>query len=364
MTPPDDIEIRTATEPDLDAQAALFDRCFDRTDGGEVLPWRYRRSPHGEPVLQVAAGADGALVSSYACNPRVVSSKGAGTFTVGQTGDVMTAPEARGKGVFSALDAAAMEAARERGWPFAFGLPNRASAHIFTRDLGWEHVGDLRPWTFVLVADRGAREERMRAGRAASAGVPWTAWRGTMARGKLRKRFFGKINVVPLPKFGEDADAIAERVAAEEEWFVRRGHADLNWRFFDAPSGRFRAHGVFEPSGDLAGWCVVQLPERGEFVGYVAEVVAATDVAFAGAMEAGLGHLRKAGASVARAHAVVGSAWEKRLVSSGFRAPKKDDTRPIILRTLDPAHPAAAVARDPKRWFFADSDRDAEIIGG
>lgn len=354
---------RPATAADRGAQAALFDRCFSRADGAVVLPWRYDLGPHGEALTQVADGADGALLASYACGPRVVRSRGDAGTPVGQTGDVMTAPEARGQGLFSGLDRATLARAREEGWPVVFGLPNRASAHIFTRDLGWEEVGALRPWTFVLCADQGARQERMKAGRAAAAALPWVAWRGTMARGKLRKRFFGKINVVPIARFKPEADAVADEVAAASPWFVRRTSEDLNWRYVDAPSGRFRAHGVYEPSGAMRGWCVVQLPERGETAGFIAEVVALDDVAFAGALEAGLGHLRKSGASVARTHAVEGSAWEAQLKGAGFRAPSAEDRRPIIVHVLDGAHPLAAVARDPSSWTFMDGDRDAEVIG-
>lgn len=362
-TPTEAAAGRAASADDRAAQAALFDACFSRGDGADVLPWRYDRSPHGEALTHVVEGEGDALIASYACGPRMVLSRGDDGVPVGQTGDVMTVPEARGKGLFSGLDRATLARAKEAGWPVVFGLPNRASAHIFVRDLGWEEVGALRPWTFVLCTDAGARAERMKASRLASAAVPWTAWRGTMARGKLRKRFFGKINVVPIARFKPEADEVAAEVAKQHPWFVRRNHEDLNWRFIDAPSGRFRAHGVYEPSGALRGWCVVQIPERGETVGYIADIVAVDDIAYAGALEAGLGHLRKAGASVARAHAVVGSAGEALLKRSGFRAPSKEDTRPIILHVLDPSHPLTAVARDPKSWYFTDGDRDAELIG-
>lgn len=354
---------RVAGPSDRAAQAALFDACFDRADGADVLPWRYDRGPHGDALCTVVSGDGGdALIASYACGPRRVLSAGE-PVTVGQTGDVMTAPAARGKGLFSGLDRATMARAEEAGLPVVFGLPNRASAHIFTRDLGWEEVGSLRPWTFVLVADEGARAERLKASRLASAFVPWTAWRGTMARGRLRKAFFGKINVVPIARFKEEADSVSAAVAARYPWFIERDHQYLNWRFLDAPSGRFRAHGVYEPGGEMRGWCVVQLPERGETAGYVADIVAVDDEAFAGALEAGLGHLMKAGASVARAHAVVGSEHEGQLRRSGFRAPRADDTRPIIVRVLDEDHAIARIARDPKSWYFTDADRDAELIG-
>jgi GNAT superfamily N-acetyltransferase len=349
-------------DDDLTAQAALFDRCFDRTDGGTVLPWRYSNGPHGAALTTVIE-AEGGLAASYACGPRTVVQRGQDPVTVGQTGDVMTDPNHRGKGLFSGLDETTVARAKEAGWPCVFGLPNRASAKIFTEKLGWDEVGEIRPWTFVLVSDAGAREERLKVSRGAAMGVPWVAWRGTMARGRLRKEFFGKINVVPIARFKPEADEVSAEVSKEFPWFIQRDHAYLNWRFVDAPSGRFRAHGVYEPGGSMRGWCVVQLPERGETAGYIADIVAADDIAFAGALEAGLGHLRKAGASVARAHAIVGSSWERQLKSSGFRASKPDDVRPIILRTLDAAHPLIAAAKNPSSWFFTDADRDAELIG-
>ncbi|MEZ6013840.1 MAG: GNAT family N-acetyltransferase [Planctomycetota bacterium] len=361
---------RCAVASDRPAQAALFDRCFGRGDGGEVLPWRYDAGPHGASLARVvpregsptsAEDADMALVASYACSPRIVVTR-EGPVTVGQTGDVMTLPSQRGKGLFSALDRAVMEDARAAGWPVVFGLPNSASAHIFTRDLGWLEVGRVRPWTFVLAADAGARAERLRVSRLAAALVPWAYWRGTMRVGHMKDQFFAKANVVAIARFKPEVDAVTAEAAAQGAWTIQRDHRYLNWRFCDAPSGRFKAHGVYEPSGKMRGYAVVQLPARGDAVGYIADVVALDRVAFAAAMEAGLSHLRKAGASVARAYAFDGSRWQADLVWSGFRAPKAADSKAVIARVLDERHPIAAVARDAARWSFTDADRDAELI--
>ena len=66
MTQPDSpASPRAATPADRDAQAALFDRCFDRQDGGAVLPWRYDQGPHGAALTTVVDG-EGGLVASYA----------------------------------------------------------------------------------------------------------------------------------------------------------------------------------------------------------------------------------------------------------------------------------------------------------
>lgn len=360
-TTPAEPTTRPASPDDRAAQAALYDRCFEKRDGQTVVPWRYDRNPHGTAITRVAE-LQGELVSHYACNPRVVLHHGEVGSVVGQTGDVMTDPARRKLGIFSTLDREAMADAAAAGWPVVFGLPNRQSAHIFTRDLGWRAVGSIRPWTFVLVADERARAERMKAGRLAAATVPWAAWRGIMRLGKLRKLSFGKVNVVAVPRFEPEVDDLVQEVARDHPWMVRRDHAYLNWRFLEAPSGRFRAQGAFEPDGRMAGYCILQLPERGEPVGYLVDVVGRDEVAEAACIEAALGHLKKAGAAVVRSHAVEGSRWERRLRWSGFRPPKKDDRKTLIVHVHDESHPLARAALDPASWFFTDGDRDDELV--
>ena len=182
-----------------------------------------------------------------------------------------------------------------------------------------------------------------------------------MRRGALRKRFFGKINAVAIPRFDAKADELFAQVRERWPWIQERSAAFLNWRFVEAPSQRFRAHGVYAPDGSLRGYAVVQLPERGEAVGWVVDLLAADDVAFAGAMEAALGHLQKVGAAVARATAVEGSWWERELRASGFRAPASDDRKRIIAHVLDEQHPLASAVRRPSDWYFTDADRDDEV---
>lgn len=344
----------------LEQQERLYRAAFGKTDGTRVLPWRYEQSPHGASITLLTCEGE-EPVAAYACNARRVAGAGGVAAAVGETGDVMTHPDHRGRGLFLALDRRAMEEARGEGWPVVIGLPNSKSADIFTTKLGWEAVGSVRPWTFVLTAGGEARAARRRAGRLASIAVPWTAWRGSMRRGALRKRFFGKINAVAIPRFNEKADALFEEVRGRWPWIQERSAAFLNWRFAEAPSQRFRAHGVYAPDGSLRGYAVVQLPERGESVGWVVDLLAADEVAFAGAMEAALGHLQKVGAAVARATAVEGSWWERQLRASGFRAPASGDRKRIIAHVLEPGHPLAQAVRRPADWYFTDADRDDEV---
>lgn len=243
-----------------------------------------------------------------------------------------------------------------------FGLPNRQSEGIFTGKLGWELVGRIRPYTFVLTTDEAARAERMRVGRLSAALVPWAAWRGMMRRGKLRNLAFEKVNTVAIARFGPEVDELSHEVARRFDWMVQRDHAYLNWRFLDAPAGLFRAHGVYAPDGSLRGYVVVQLPGRGERVGYVVDVLALDDTALAAALDSALGHLAKSSAAVARSHAIEGSWWEHKLLWSGFRRGKSEDYKAVILHTLDPEHPVARAGQAPARWYFTDGDRDDELV--
>lgn len=355
--------IQACGSEDRPNQVQLYQRCFQQ-DGSEVLPWRYDQSPHGEAVSYAAVNTSGQLVSGYASLPRKVLHHGdeASEATVGQTGDVMTDSELRGQGLFSDLDEHVRDDVQRRGWVAQFGLPNSTSSEIFVGKLGWKGAARIRPYTFVLTGDAAARAERLKAGRLASALVPWALWRGTMRRGKLRKTFFEKCNVVAIPRFSESVDEVWREVAKDWPWMVRRDAAFLNWRFLDAPSRRFRAHGVFAPSGEMRGYCVVQLPASGERVGYIVDVLAMDDVALAAAVEAGLGHLLKAGSAVARANAIEGSWWARKLLAAGFQAPKKEDHKRVIVRVLDTSHPLAKAAEEPSRWYFTDADREDELV--
>ena len=345
-------------------QVALHERCFGKSDGAAVLAWRYDQGPHGRAISLLARDLDGTAVSGYACSPRRVLSRGdeSTLATVGETGDVMTHPDWRGKGVFSGLDRAAMKESASAGWPVVFGLPNRRSERIFVEKLGWKEVGRMRPWTFVLALDEGARRERMRAGRLAALAVPWTYWRGTMARGKLRNLAFDRVNTLAIPRFSSEVDALTREVESRYDWMSRRDHAWLNWRFFAAPSGLFRAHGVYSPEGRMVGYAVLQLPRKGEAAGYVVDLLGLDETARAAAMDGALGHLQKAGASVARAWAIEGSDWERQLAGAGFRRGKTEDSKIVIAYVHQPDHALGRAALQPSRWFFTDADRDDETV--
>jgi GNAT superfamily N-acetyltransferase len=355
----------TACGPaDRAAQTRLFNHCFKKKLDERALVWRYDENPLGPAVSFMTRGRDGEGVSGYACSPRLAIPFGdaSAQAIVGETGDVMTHPQWRKKGLFSALDRAAMAETKRLGWPMVFGLPNRRSAHIFL-ELGWENVGTLRPWTFVLASSAEARRERRSDGRLCAMLLPFDAWRARGARERLKRASGGSLTVRELATFPTEVEALSAAIEPRFSWMVRRDAAYLDWRFAKSPSGLHNRLGVFDARGALVGYSVVQLPRAGEPVGYLVDVLGRDDAAVSAAIAAGLERLEAAGAAIVRATAIDGSWWSATLRRAGFLPPRPENHLIVILFVHDATHPLAKAARDTKSWYLTDGDRDDETMG-
>ncbi len=348
-----------------DEQVRLFNACFKKTLDVRALRWRYEQSPHG-PASSFVTRVEGAgAVSGYACTPRRALSFGdeSRMSCIGETGDVMTHPDWRKRGYFSALDRAAMQAGAARGWPIVFGLPNRRSAHIFV-ELGWKEVGTIRPWWLVLRSDDAARAERARSGRLAAWRTPFDAWRGARSRASLRRSGGGRFRVRLLEEFPPEVQELSRVTERDFALMLRRDREWLTWRFLRAPSKLHRVLGVFDETGDWRGYAVVQLPrEGGNGVGWLVDVLVRGDEARAAAVAAGLELLGESGASVVNSSAIDGSWWSSALRASGFRPANDAQALSVIVWTNAPEHPLARAAQRASDWHLTDADRDDETVG-
>ena len=362
-SPETPVRVQACTAADRAEQAQLFNLCFKKALDAHSLAWRYDQSPHGASLSYLTRTEAGLAVSGYACSPRLAFAHGdpASLAPVGQTGDVMTHPDWRKRGLFTALDRTCMEAARAAGWPVVFGLPNRRSAHIFL-ELGWKEVGTLRPWTFLLGAGSSARAVRASEGRLRRWLAPLHARRCAKSRERLARSVEGW-SLRALERFPPEVEALSLRVAKRFSWMVRRDPAYLAWRFLAAPAGRHRAFGIHHHDGTFRGYVVVQPPRTGENVGYLVDLLADEEPAVAAGISGALTELETLGARAVRASAVDGSWWRGRLEEAGFLPPKPENHLSVIAHVHDPAHPLAQAALDASRWYLTDGDRDDETMG-
>lgn len=67
-----------------------------------------------------------------------------------QSGDTVTHPNHRGKGLFIQLAQMTYELAKECGISFVFGYPNSSSYPGFVEKLGWEHPFNMTAWNYYI----------------------------------------------------------------------------------------------------------------------------------------------------------------------------------------------------------------------
>jgi GNAT superfamily N-acetyltransferase len=357
------VRVEACTAADRAEQAQLFNQCFKKGVDERALVWRYDQNPHGTSLTFLTRSAEGAAVAGYACSPRLAFAQGepASLARVGQTGDVMTHPDWRKRGLFTELDRACMAESARAGWPMVFGLPNRRSAHIFLA-LGWQEAGKLRPWTFLLGAGPSARAVRASEGRLRRWLAPLHARRCAKARDRLARSVEGW-SLRPLERFPDEVEGLALRVAKRFTWMVRRDPAYLAWRFLRSPSGLHRCFSIHGRDGTFRGYVVVQPPRPGENVGYLVDLRADEEAAVAAGIAGALTELEQLGARAVRATAIDGSWWRGRLEEAGFLPPKPENHLGVIVWINDPAHPLAEAALDASRWYLTDGDRDDETMG-
>lgn len=362
MTSSKDLRVSLCGPGDREEQARLFDQCSREETDALGLAWRYDRVPGGEAISAVARPPGEAAVAGRACWPRLAVSFGKDKTAalVGLSGDAMTHPDWRRRGIHGLLDRHLLEEADRRGWPLVLGLAGRASGRGSPGG-EWESVGRLRPWTLVLKADRAARRERPGDGRPRGLRAGLHRWAGRRARLRLRRQ--GALHAVePLERFPPEVEGLSRLVERYFAFMLRRDADTLGWRFLDGPSARHRVLGVREPDGRFGGYVAVRPPRPAESVGRLVDLLAPSAGARAAAMEAGLSALEEAGASVVRATAIDGSWWASELRAAGFRPSRPDEHGLVLLSVRRASHRLVTAARRTESWYWTDGDRDDGIL--
>ncbi len=218
----------------------LFRRCFHPERALDHWRWKYRDHPEGEHRISLAADEEGALLAQYAAYPALWWDEAEGRhLRAHQIGDIMSAPEARGRGRgrTSVLAQCARHFYAARCWgrvDFDYGFHTAHSRGFSNRFLA---VVDpepvpfrvLRPEVLEVAGGRGYRVRR-------------------------------------LARAGRELDALWRRARGDYGRLVVRDRRRVAWRYFRRPDARYLVLGVFRWRR-LAGWSVFR--RRGDDLAWV-----------------------------------------------------------------------------------------------
>src|SRR3954452_24963383 len=145
----------------------LLDAWGDDTLSGAEFDWWFTRNPAGS--LMSVARDDGRVigVASHSLYRMVLGGEERlASFSVHAT----TAPAARGRGIFVALERKHEREAEERGVAVVLAFASAPTASLFLGPLGWTEIARLRIWARPLPGGgkSGERVERFEGGDAAA----------------------------------------------------------------------------------------------------------------------------------------------------------------------------------------------------
>lgn len=220
-----DIEYRVATDAEILQARELFKDAFGQAADEERWRYKYFENPAG-PVVAFAAFEGGRLASILPSHPSRFSVFGEEAI-IYQSGDIMTHPNYRRRGIYNRLKDMSAEWLRERGVPFTIGFPN-SNALEANKKFGYTILGGMTRWFKVL--QPGGESAGRKA--LAYAALPFLS----ALRRKARAENTARITTLP----GSVAE-IPRRLGKRTGIFGVRSAAFLNWRY---P----------ELGGDTAAW--------------------------------------------------------------------------------------------------------------
>jgi hypothetical protein len=232
--------------------------------------WWFERNPTGYLNIFLAEEA-GALVGISSTASFRVWLEG-GEHLVPFSLNVLTHPSHRGRGIFTSLELANEADAIARGCRFMLSFPNRLSAPIFLRRLGWR-AGKVAPLAIKVrdplkVLAVAAHLPALRGwDLRAHALTDWSFRRSRPA------------SVEPIDEFGGQFDVLWRRSCAYRSWGLVKDASYLNWRFLAGPVHRYSCFRIAE-AGSTVGYLVTGIAEkRGLRLGYVADLFVAREAA-------------------------------------------------------------------------------------
>ena len=131
---------------------ALLQETYGTAMSSAEFDWWFDRNPAGPRILNEARDDDGTVLGVLSMYPARMDS-GLQSFAV----HAVTAPQARGRGVFSTLELHNEQEAAAMGAQWALGFTNPMAGPILVGKLGWEDVTSLRIWVRPKGFRKGGR---------------------------------------------------------------------------------------------------------------------------------------------------------------------------------------------------------------
>ncbi len=227
----------------LPEQRQLFRLAFPeqtgKLDSDEHYHWKFREFPASPPAYEYAATDDGNMLGYYAALPYSYRIAGK-TETAGMVCDVMTHPDARGRGIFAAMGRyATNDLLRHVG--FLTGYPIRPEVLPGHLKVGWRVVRELPMYLRPLKSHALLPGPLRPFTRAFDAVFGFVRWVQDRVPEKFRAEILSVDEMLALKDYGR----LADRAQSHTINALQKTGAFMRWRL-GAPGTVYRIVAIFE----------------------------------------------------------------------------------------------------------------------
>ncbi|MGA2791707.1 MAG: GNAT family N-acetyltransferase [Candidatus Bathyarchaeia archaeon] len=240
--------------------------------------WMYKENPAGAPSIWIAEHGT-KIVGQYPLVPFDMK-VGDQVLKVLQNIDVMTHPDYRHQGIFSALERRALDEAAKAGLHITFGFPN-AAAYPGHMKSGWFDLGTMQVGLKSLNWSKAVRLKVRNKllstilGMGAAVAFDKVLFRTR----KLPPR--EEVEVDVAARFDDRVSVLWGMVSGEYPIAVARNRQYLNWRY-GSPGNSYRIF-VAREAGDMSGYIVLEHKKHDDLrLSYIFDLIATSEATMHG----------------------------------------------------------------------------------
>jgi len=330
------------------------------TADGRFFDWQYFANPSGPVVLWLAMDPAGGIAGQHVLLPMKFLVDGAPA-TGCLSFNALVDPRYHGQGIWTGLGRKAHEEAAARGLHLSYGIPNPNSNRPMLKDLEYQRSFDVP--VLVKALDLGSAARHVLGGWKGRVAGFFGAIGGPLLFPRRRPRPDGP-RVVPVDRFDDAFDRLAERSGRRYRLLINRDAAHLNWRYVDCPTRKTLRWQV-RSGNEVIGYAVLRVTDfRGIKLGVLLDYLVDDSAEARAAGVAILAHAeeaaREAGCPLLLTFCLGHTAEFGLLHRAGWKvgpAALLPQPFPLLVRPLNWPQ-ASPDMREVRNWFLTTGDYD------
>ncbi|MGM8215061.1 GNAT family N-acetyltransferase [Bacillaceae bacterium W0354] len=251
---------------------ALFYDVFNKKRSEAAFAWKFINHPNENNPWILVYEEDGRILGSIALWVKDAFIHGEKKL-IALRCDTMVHPDARGKGVYGALNEKMIEEAEKQGITYLYGFPSKMAKDRLIKKTGGKHLEDISRFTMIfrpfnILSKQIPVTKIMK---------PLDEWRTKRKLNRVQKVLdHEKYKTEPLEKFDSSVNELVEKTKDMRPVMIRRTEKYLNWRYFEHPDKTYKVFAIREDE-HLLGYIVINQEESKNKVGSIIDALAIDD---------------------------------------------------------------------------------------